>query len=337
MAYTYKPYKQSDSVNQAQQALQLHQQNKPGEYQSQWQQTMNDLVQQYQSREPFQYDINADAMYQQMLDRYVGQGKQAMMDTIGHASALTGGYGNSYAQTAGQQTYQNYLQGAYDMMPQFYEMALDRYRNEGDQLLNQYNLMANQENMEYSRYNDQLNRYLAELDRLLGVYDSERDFDYGKYTDSENMEYQLGMDNQKLAQAQVEYLLSLGITPEDSLLKQAGYSNQYVKEKAKQNKPVDTMQAYLAMRSAGGGGSYYGGGIGRKSGTGSKSGSKSGTISDDDKKAMDFVENMLNNASSSRFDPSRVISGTNALNSSQKETAQEYLDKIISSGAMKTR
>ena len=144
-------------------------------------------------------------MYQQMVDRYVQQGKQAMMDTMGQAAVLTGGYGNSYAQTAGQQTYQGYLQGANDMMPQFYQMALDRYQNEGDQLLNQYNLLANQEDRAYSRYNDQLNRYLAELDRLQGVYDSERDydysrfqndqaFDYGLYTDAQNMQYQLDRD-----------------------------------------------------------------------------------------------------------------------------------------------
>lgn len=249
MAYVFKPYEQSDSVNQAQQALQKHQQNKPGEYKSQWQQQMTDLLSQYQNRKPFQYDINADAMYQQMVDRYVQQGKQAMMDTVGQASALTGGYGNSYAQTAGQQTYQGYLQGVNDKLPQFYQMALDRYQDEGNQMLNQYNLMANQEDMEYSRYNDTLNRYLAELDRLQGVYDNERNIDYNMWSDNDQREYSRYQDQQNLALQQVEYLLSIGVQPDAELLDMAGYNNQYVNTRVQQ-----AQAAAMAAKSDGGGG-----------------------------------------------------------------------------------
>ena len=260
MAYTFKPYKQSDSVNQAQQALQQHQQNKPGEYQSQWQQQMTDLLQKYQNRKPFQYDINADAMYQQMVDRYVQQGQQAMMDTAGQAAALTGGYGNSYAQTAGQQTYQNYLQGVNDMLPQFYQMALDRHQEEGNQMLNQYNLMASQEDMEYSRYNDTLNRYLAELDRLQSVYNSERDYDYNKFINDENMQYKISRDNQELAQAQAEYLLSIGVQPDAALLDMAGYNNQYVSTRVQQAQAA----AQAARQES------YGGGGGNQAKSGGK-------------------------------------------------------------------
>lgn len=202
MAFTFVPYQkkeyqQSQNVTNAQNALQQHQQNKPGEYQSQWQNQIDDLLKQYQNRGPFQYDINADAMYQQMVDRYVQQGKQAMMDTMGQAAALTGGYGNSYAQSVGQQTYQGYLQGAYDMMPQFYQMALDRYQMEGDDLLNQYGLLSDQEDRAYGQYMDLLNQYNAQLDRLQGVYESERDYDFGKYQYDENFDYNTWMDDQE--------------------------------------------------------------------------------------------------------------------------------------------
>lgn len=201
MAFTFVPYQkkeyqQSQNVTNAQNALQQHQQNKPGDYQSQWQGQIDDLLKQYQSRGPFQYDINADAMYQQMVDRYVQQGKQAMMDTMGQAAAMTGGYGNSYAQSVGQQTYQGYLQGANDMMPQFYQMALDRYQMEGDQLMNQYGLLTDQEDRAYSQYMDQLNQYYAQLDRLQGVYESERDYDFGKYQYDQSFDYNAYMDNQ---------------------------------------------------------------------------------------------------------------------------------------------
>lgn len=233
MAYQYKKYEESDAVKQYRQQLDQIQQQRPGEYQSKWQQQMDGLLSQYQNRKPFQYDINDDAMYQQMVDRYVQQGKQAMMDTMGQSAALTGGYGNSYAQTAGQQTYQNYLKGANDMLPQFYQMALDRYQSEGDSILNQYNLMANQEDMEYSRYNDQLNRYFAELDRVQSVYDNERNTDYNLWADADQREYSRYQDQQKLAAAQVDYLLSMGVEPNAELLAMAGYDSQYVTEALK--------------------------------------------------------------------------------------------------------
>ncbi|MDY4509359.1 MAG: hypothetical protein SPD95_11645 [Candidatus Faecousia sp.] len=202
MAFTFVPYQkkeyqQSQNVTNAQNALQQHQQNKPGDYQSQWQGQIDDLLKQYQSRGPFQYDINADAMYQQLLDRYVQQGQQAMMDTMGQAAALTGGYGNSYAQSVGQQTYQGYLQGAYDMMPQFYQMALDRYQMEGDDLLSQYGLLSDQEDRAYGQYMDMLNQYYAQLDRLQGAYESERDYDFGKYQYDESFDYNTWMDDQE--------------------------------------------------------------------------------------------------------------------------------------------
>ena len=56
------------------------------------------------------------------------------MDTMGQAQAMTGGYGNSYAQTVGQQTYQGYLQGLNDQVPALYQLALDKYNSEGNQL-----------------------------------------------------------------------------------------------------------------------------------------------------------------------------------------------------------
>ena len=63
----------------------------------------------YLNRGDFQFDVNADALYQQYKDHYTQPGKTAMQDTVGKAAALTGGYGSSYAQTVGQQAYQAHL------------------------------------------------------------------------------------------------------------------------------------------------------------------------------------------------------------------------------------
>lgn len=133
--YQAPVYQESDAVKNAQQQLQQQIANKPGDYQSQWQGQLDSLFQQIQNKKPFQYDINTDALYQQAAQQYIQQGQKAMMDTMGQAAALTGGYGNSYAQSVGQQTYQGYLQGLYEQMPQYAQLALDRYNQEGQDMI----------------------------------------------------------------------------------------------------------------------------------------------------------------------------------------------------------
>lgn len=179
-----KKYVMSDAVKQAQAALQAQTAQKPGAYQSQWQQSLNDTISKIQNREKFSYDLNGDALYQQYKDRYVQQGQQAMMDTMGQAATLTGGYGNSYAQQVGQQTYQGYLQGLNDMIPDFYSMALQRYQAEGDSLMDQYGLLADRDNTDYGRYMDGLNNYYKQLDMMQNQYNSQLNFDYGQYRDA---------------------------------------------------------------------------------------------------------------------------------------------------------
>lgn len=212
-------------------------------YQSQWDDQMKNLMGQINDRPAFQYDVNADALWNQYKDQYLHQGKMAMMDTMGQAAAMTGGYGNSYAQTAGQQMYQGYLQGMNDRLPDFYQMAANRYALEGDQLMNRYGLMADQEDRDYSRW-----QWQTEWD--------------------ENVQ---------------RYLYENGL-------------GQYA--------PAD-------------------------------SGTSGDTYSYDAAIAQQFVDNMLAGATSSKFDPERIVGGTNALTEAQKAEAMKYLKNQISAGKTK--
>lgn len=138
-------------------------------YQSTWQDQLKDTANKIINREKFSYDLNGDALYKQYKDRYIQQGKQAMMDTMGQAQAMTGGYGNSYAQTVGQQTYQGYLQGLNDQVPQLYQIALDKYTREGADMRDNMNMMMQQDNIDYGRYRDQLADQDAAFNKLLAL------------------------------------------------------------------------------------------------------------------------------------------------------------------------
>lgn len=190
----YAAYTPSETVLQADALLKEQLAKKPGEYQSTWQDQLLDIIGQIQNGEKFEYDLNADALYQQYKDQYVTQGKLAMMDTMGQAAAMTGGYGNSYAQSVGQQAYQGYLQGLNDKVPELYGMALDKYNQDRQALYDQASLMAGMEDQEYSRYMDQLTNYYTELGLAQDEARYQAELDYGRYMDKLGLDYQIERD-----------------------------------------------------------------------------------------------------------------------------------------------
>lgn len=193
-------YTPSEAVINAAHLLESHQKNNnPGAYKSQWDTQIKDLIGQIQGRDEFTYDLNGDALYQQYKDKYIKQGKMAMGDAIGQASAMTGGYGNSYAQSVGQQAYQAQLEHLNDIVPELYQMGLDKYIMEGQELYNQYGMLSNQDAADYGKHRDKVADYNAMLDYLSGRYDSERSFDYGKYADERDFAYNQYSSDRSLA------------------------------------------------------------------------------------------------------------------------------------------
>ena len=93
------------------------------EYEGKYDQQLADLYNQITQRKPFEYNSEDDMLYQQYVDRYTKGGKLAMEDTMGQAAALTGGYGNSYAQRVGQQTYDEYMTGLNDQAATLMQQA----------------------------------------------------------------------------------------------------------------------------------------------------------------------------------------------------------------------
>lgn len=190
----YQNYTESDRVRQARAALDAQNAARPGSYQSKYQPQLEDLYKKITERQPFTYDVNADPTYQQYKDLYVRQGKQAMQHTIGQAAALTGGYGNSYAQSAGQQAYNAYLEQLGAVVPELYGQAAEQYAREGDEMRANYGLLSDREAQDYARYADEFNRYLNERDYLAAQARDEADADFARWQDAANREYQAGRD-----------------------------------------------------------------------------------------------------------------------------------------------
>lgn len=121
------------------------------------------------NRKPFSYDLSNDTLFQQAKEQYQNMGKVAMADTVGQASAMTGGYGNSYATTAGSQAYQGYLQQLNNDIGNYYSMALSGFNAETDRLNNIYNMYAQDRNQQQNEWSNNWNVY----NNLYGLYQSE--------------------------------------------------------------------------------------------------------------------------------------------------------------------
>lgn len=189
-------YSPSGAVSQAKAYLQQGQSRRPGAYQSRWDAELDSLYDQITNRKPFQYDLNQDALYQQYKEQYQRLGRTAMQDTMGQAASLTGGYGSTYAEQVGQQTYNAYLQSLNDIVPELYDRAYGRYQDEGQDLYNRYGLVSDRESMDYSKYRDTVSDYYNDLADARSSYDSEWNKDYTQWSD------QLSYWQQKAAQEQ---------------------------------------------------------------------------------------------------------------------------------------
>lgn len=189
--YTYDP-NTNQAYLDALEALKKAQENMP-QYSGKFDDQLQAIYDQIVNRKDFTYDLNSDALYQQYKDQFTQMGQMAMMDTMGQASAMTGGYGSSYAEGVGQQAYHGYLQQLNDKVPELYSLALGQYNQEGQDLLNQYSMLGDLANDEYAKYQDALNQYWNQLNyqKQLADQEYERGFnewqtEYGVQQDAYN-------------------------------------------------------------------------------------------------------------------------------------------------------
>lgn len=183
-------------------------------YTSQYQQKIDALLDQVAGRGSFNYDPGSDPLYQAYKNQYVQGGRLAMQDTMGQAAALTGGYGSSYASTAGNQAYQQYLGGLNDKLLDLQSNALARYEAEGNRLQTLLGNYQAQESSDYNRYRDQVGDYYTALDALR----QGQNMEYGRYQDAlsqYNQDYDRALNqyntdyDRALNQYNQEYLTAL--------------------------------------------------------------------------------------------------------------------------------
>ena len=158
-------YKPSQTVTSAENALKEWQTNRPDDYESRYQDKIDQLLGQLLQRGSFQYSYTKDPLYRQYEQNYLQNAHNASADAAAQAAALTGGYGSSYAASVAQQAYQQQIGALSSAIPTLYSLALDTYTSGGNELVSQLDQLQqkgeaynNAYAQDYGQYQDYLNQ-----------------------------------------------------------------------------------------------------------------------------------------------------------------------------------
>mgnify|MGYP003087286411 CR=1 FL=1 len=261
----------NQAYQEALRRMQETEQTRP-EYQDSYSQQLKDLYDKIMGREKFRYDAANDPLYQQYRQMYVQQGRQAMADTMGQAAGLTGGYGSTYSQAAGQQQYDAYLQQLNQVVPELYAQARQTYNDEGDRLLQQYQMTGDLRDDEYSRYQDRLSDWWKNLSFQADRADTEYSRGAENWWNAENagrQDREFAYQQKKDAYSNLVSLIgATGYSPSQQELEAAGMS---AAEAAKWQEYYRQQQAVAAAARSG-----YGSGGSGKSGKSTDGGDSKG-------------------------------------------------------------
>ena len=202
---------------------------RPEGYSSRYTEALDDVMNQIKNYGEFNYEFNGDNLFKSYSDLYTQQGKQASLDAMGQAAELTGGYGNSYGQQVGQQTYNSYLTSLYDKGLDLRDKAYTTWSDQRSDLYNQYTNLYNAEAEDYARY---------EAERTFN--ENQRQFDIN------------------LAKDYCTTILENGGMPSEELLSMAGLTRTDAEEM--RNKENDPQYGSDSSSSSGGSGGSGGSG-----------------------------------------------------------------------------
>lgn len=249
------------------------------------------------NRKPFSWDADADPFYNQYKQRYTELGQQAMKDTIGQAAALTGGYGNTYAQNAGQSAYNRYMDALADKSIQLEERAYQRYQDAGNELYKQYSLLGDLRDTEYGRYRDAVSDYNYNL-ALLQAQEAE-DYARAQYLNNLRIEEeQTGYGRYRDSMTDARYEDELGYSRWRDLVSDRRYEEEWAYQQQRDAIADQQWAQEFALRQAAAlassAGSSGGGGGGRSGGGGSYGGggSSGGSSADEYSGTPEWYANM---------------------------------------------
>lgn len=227
-------------------------------YSNRYDQQINDLLQQYVNREKFSYDYKNDPLYANYRKQYQREGQRATQDALAEAAAASGGIPSSYAASAAAQAQNYYASQIADKIPELERLAYQKYLDDASLQQSKISALQGQEQLDYAKYID-----------ALGQYNTDRNFDYGVYSDRYNqLANNLGLaSNQQSTQYSMETAAQGdALDRVQNFLKAGGkladLDSSLIARSGLTPAELKTYEAYYANQSSGGSGGRGGRGGG---------------------------------------------------------------------------
>ena len=131
---------------------------------SQWDDLLNQVANELASMN--YEDWTKGDQYKALAERYGNEGQMSMQNVLGQIASRTGGLASSYAATAAQQEYNQF-------MSQLEDVARQMYSSDRSDLLDKANMYRQLGQDDYNKYLDEWNQW-----------NTDRNFNYGAYRDS---------------------------------------------------------------------------------------------------------------------------------------------------------
>lgn len=159
-------------LNEAKTELERYEQTKPGAYQSQYQQKINDVTGKLEGLSEFDYDPDADTAYKQYKDQYSRNAQKANRNAQANAAALTGGYASSYGTQAGQNAYEATMSNLDNVLDGLYNQSLGEYNARKNGLETELAGLQKAESSDRQTYQQNLDAWNEGLAYRQNEYDS---------------------------------------------------------------------------------------------------------------------------------------------------------------------
>ena len=157
-------------------------------------------------------------MYASYRKQYLREADRAAENALAKASAATLGVPSSYAVTAASQAENEFAGKLADKIPELYRDAYERYADDKAHREKLAGLLLDDRDAAARLYSDALDQ---RKDAFSAVSQTEKS--------AEDAAESEAAAKQKLAAKQVDALLAVGETPPASLVKDSGYSEEYIR------------------------------------------------------------------------------------------------------------
>ena len=155
-------------------------------YLSQYTSNIDELFDKIMNYGDFSYDAEKDGLFQMYKQQYQREGQQAMKNQLGIATAQTGGYNSSYAQSSAQKAYQDSVKQLGEKSLELSANAFQQYQNEHDNLLERYNLLNEADKNAENSYYNQLSAKKNSIDVFDNLYGDDYSNQYNAWSDKAN-------------------------------------------------------------------------------------------------------------------------------------------------------